>query len=229
MVRFDVSTTLFLLTIKGDYGYNRNYTNVLSFLLKGQGQAGGIMVDLWIDEEVRKFGIDVPRWIEQDITCSDVAAILQGGCESGAYMPAVTYHQAIKTMEEYDKEILDMCLMYTIPVLPSVIEIGWYSLACWLVSYAVETWCASIEEELTEAIKRREDDYTVDDIWLCDDGTMDTVVGYCCRVCGKDHEIRYDGETACDYRDENTGALDEERFFTEVVIPDLDSMCPEED
>jgi len=33
----------------------------------------------------------IPQWIEQDITPSTVAAILQGGCESGAYMPAVTY------------------------------------------------------------------------------------------------------------------------------------------
>ena len=34
--------------------------------------------------------IEVPGWIEQDISPQDVAAIVQGGCESGAYMPAVT-------------------------------------------------------------------------------------------------------------------------------------------
>jgi hypothetical protein len=192
------------------------------------------MTDLWIEEEVRKFGIDVPRWIEQDITCSDVAAILQGGCESGAYMPAVTYHQALKTMEEYSEEILDMAVDCSVEP-PNILEIGWYSLACWFVSAAVELWCSSIEEELKEAIERREDDYTVDDIWLCDDGTMDTVVGYCCKFCGKDHEIIYSTESACDYRDEKTGELDEEKFFEEIVIHDLETdrgsynSCPEED
>ena len=43
------------------------------------------------DVEIQSLGIDVPRWIEQDIDCGMVASVLQGGCASGAYMPAVTY------------------------------------------------------------------------------------------------------------------------------------------
>lgn len=51
---------------------------------------------LWNNEEpVADLGIEVPRWIDQDISPNDIAAICQGGCASGAYMPAVTYYQAL--------------------------------------------------------------------------------------------------------------------------------------
>ena len=52
-------------------------------------------MDLWNTgtplNEIDGLDIDVPGWIDQDITPADVAAIVQGGCASGAYMPAVTY------------------------------------------------------------------------------------------------------------------------------------------
>ena len=50
--------------------------------------------------------IEVPGWIDQDISPQNIAAIVQGGCASGAYMPAVTYHQALETMSEYGDDIL---------------------------------------------------------------------------------------------------------------------------
>jgi hypothetical protein len=40
----------------------------------------------------------VPDWVQSDISPYDVAAIVQGGCASGAYMPAVTYYTARNTM-----------------------------------------------------------------------------------------------------------------------------------
>jgi len=33
-----------------------------------------------------------PAWIVNELTPYDLAAINQGGCASGAYMPAVTYY-----------------------------------------------------------------------------------------------------------------------------------------
>ena len=108
---------------------------------------------LWRDDEVRSYGIEIPPWIEQDITCSTVAAVLQGGCDSGAYMPAVTYHQALATMAEHDEAVLNMLDGLGL-VLPNVLEIGWHQLACWLVSTAVELWCSSIEDELRRAIDK---------------------------------------------------------------------------
>jgi hypothetical protein len=103
--------------------------------------------------------VDVPQWIEQDITPADVAAIVQGGCDSGAYMPAVTYHQALATMaehgdavwnyldNEYDGEHFH----------PKLAELAgnigsWHGLACYYVSKAVEAWAGSVESELEDML-----------------------------------------------------------------------------
>ena len=96
----------------------------------------------------------VPRWIDQDITPATVAAILQGGCNSGAYMPAVTYHLALSTMQQHgDSE--DGVLQYLednlgeIPTPPAGVDaLSWGGLACMYVSTAVELWAASVEDEL---------------------------------------------------------------------------------
>ena len=50
--------------------------------------------------------VTVPKWIDPDITLGTIAAVYEGGCESGAYMPAVTCHQAAKTMAEYGDDVL---------------------------------------------------------------------------------------------------------------------------
>ena len=51
--------------------------------------------------------LSVPAWVNDDIAPNDIAAIVQGGCESGAYMPAVTYYQALQTMSEHGDDIFD--------------------------------------------------------------------------------------------------------------------------
>ena len=115
------------------------------------------MTALWsTEEEVTDFGIEVPRWIDQDIGASQVAAILQGGCESGAYMPAVTYHQARETMNEYGDDVLDYLEeAYGYVPSPQSSE-SWSGIAVHYLSSAVELWASSIEEELAEAITQKE-------------------------------------------------------------------------
>jgi len=66
--------------------------------------------EIWNDTEPiadRFEDIDVPEWIDQDISPSTVAAIVQGGCDSGAYMPAVTCSEALETMNEHGDDVLD--------------------------------------------------------------------------------------------------------------------------
>jgi hypothetical protein len=68
------------------------------------------MADLWNEERPLTEcapDIDVPAWIADDISPSDIAAILQGGCARGAYMPAVTYRKALATMAEHGDDVLD--------------------------------------------------------------------------------------------------------------------------
>ena len=52
-------------------------------------------MDIWNTEtaisKIPGLEIDTPRWIDKDISPADIAAIIQGGCASGAYMPAVIF------------------------------------------------------------------------------------------------------------------------------------------
>jgi len=104
--------------------------------------------------------IGIPQWLDQDISPSTVAAICQGGCESGAYMPAVTYSDALETMHRHG-DSLDGVLQYledTLGELPTIPDdASWSGLACFYVSCAVETWASSVEDELTNIIAAQDD------------------------------------------------------------------------
>lgn len=116
------------------------------------------MSDLWKDIEVTEMGINVPAWIEQDITAADVAAILQGGCASGAYMPAVTYHTAQQTMHEHGNEVLQFIEDYIgdLPEIPR--GESWSGIAVFFLSVAVELWASSVEDGISTALDELEDD-----------------------------------------------------------------------
>ena len=99
--------------------------------------------------------ISIPKWIDQDISPSDIAAIVQGGCDSGAYMPAVTYHDAEQTMHQYgdSKDGIFAYLDESLGELPTPpADASWAGLACFYLSTAVELWAASIEEQLSTIV-----------------------------------------------------------------------------
>ena len=112
------------------------------------------MNDLWDNQEpITDLDITVPRWIDQDITPCDVASIMQGGCASGAYMPAVTYHKALATMTEHGDDIFAY-LEDGLGELPDTANCtSWPGLACFYVSCAVEMWAHSVESEIDTAIE----------------------------------------------------------------------------
>lgn len=108
-------------------------------------------MDLWnTDEPVTLFNIDVPAWIEQDITCNTVAAICQGGCVSGAYMPAVWYDDARRTMSEHGDDILEY-IEDNYGELPEIPKgESWSGIAVFFLSVAVELWAYSAECQLED-------------------------------------------------------------------------------
>jgi hypothetical protein len=91
---------------------------------------------------------EIPRWIDQDITGNTVISICQGGCASGAYMPAVTYYQARETMGEHGDDVLQYIedSMGELPAVPS--GESWSGIAVFYLSVAVELWAASILSDL---------------------------------------------------------------------------------
>ena len=84
----------------------------------------------------------IPNWINSDLSPNGVAAINQGGCDSGAYMPACEYYTAGQTMSEHGDDVLQYLEDTTgeLPIPPN--DISWSQLACFYLSRAVETWCA---------------------------------------------------------------------------------------
>jgi hypothetical protein len=114
--------------------------------------------EIWNDEEPiegrdedHAFDIDVPAWIDQEISPSTVAAIVQGGCSSGAYMPAVTYYDAKETMNEHGDDVLQYLEDYSdgIPEIPR--GESWAGIAVFFVSYAVELWASMAHDQLEQA------------------------------------------------------------------------------
>lgn len=97
--------------------------------------------------------VDVPAWIEPDITAGDVAAIVQGGCDSGAYMPAVTYSDAADTMSRHGDTILDYIesIYGELPAPPK--GASWSGMAVHYLSCAVELWAAGVADQLLEALE----------------------------------------------------------------------------
>lgn len=108
--------------------------------------------DLWEHETPAADHIDVPAWIEQDIGGRAIEAICQGGCASGAYMPAVTYHSALATMSEHGDDVLQYIedTMGEIPAPPD--QFSWRELASHYLSCAVEIWASGAQQELLDAL-----------------------------------------------------------------------------
>jgi len=116
--------------------------------------------------QISDVGIDVPEWISQDITYQHIRTIMQGGCASGAYMPAVTYYQALKTMSEHGDAVFDYlddgdCLAMALESLschtqsPSGLTPiqSWAGMACYFLSSAVEQWAHTVEQQVTDGVR----------------------------------------------------------------------------
>ena len=101
---------------------------------------------MWNDDrEVRK-DHTVPPWIEQDIQYDQVMAIMQGGCESGAYMPSVTYHTASDVMGKHGDAVLEYLDNYDLTDEVPLYKTGdsWSMIAVRALSLAVELWASRI-------------------------------------------------------------------------------------
>ena len=110
-------------------------------------------MDLW-NEETPIADLDtditIPAWIEQDITPHDVAAIYQGGCASGAYMPAVRYFDADATMAKHGDDVTQYIedAYGELPQPPA--DSSWSGIAVFYLSLAVELWASMAHDTLED-------------------------------------------------------------------------------
>jgi len=104
--------------------------------------------------KVSDLEIEVPAWIDQDITATDIMDIIQGGCDSGAYMPAVRYYDALQTMSKHGDEVTEYVLDHY-GELPDLSDKNWSEMAVTILSFAVELWAADVESEIEERLEER--------------------------------------------------------------------------
>lgn len=91
---------------------------------------------------------EVPRWIDQGIDAATVISICQGGCASGAYMPAVTYHTARKIMGDHGDDVLQYVKDWHGELPQPKSGESWSRLAVFYLSCAVESWASEIMGQL---------------------------------------------------------------------------------
>jgi hypothetical protein len=87
--------------------------------------------------------VTVPPWINFDISPATIVAIVRSGVGSGAYMPAVTYCEALDTMSKHGDRVFDYLadhLSGELLVAEDLENISWSGLACRYLSRAVELW-----------------------------------------------------------------------------------------
>jgi hypothetical protein len=105
-------------------------------------------------EAGRLAGLEIPAWIEQDITCGTVMEICVGGCDSGAYMPAVTYYTAKETMAKHGEEIVDFIVERLGQEGLANDHDSFGAICCFFVSSAVDLWATEaycmMQDELEE-------------------------------------------------------------------------------
>ena len=102
--------------------------------------------------------VDIPEWISSDIDTHDVAAICEGGCASGAYMPAVTYSEAAEVIAEYGDDVLEY-IENTLGELPALPEgVSWGGVAVHFLSHAVELWAIGVLDECEEYVSDTDDE-----------------------------------------------------------------------
>jgi len=108
---------------------------------------------MWDNDEPVQSAVPVPPWIEADISPATIAAIVQGGCESGSYMPAVTYCEALDTMSKHGDQVFDYLadhLIGKLLVMEDLENMSWGGLACRFLSHAVELWALDAYATLKE-------------------------------------------------------------------------------
>lgn len=89
---------------------------------------------------------DQPEWLLAMggiNSLAELQSVAVGGCESGAFMPAVAYHTANKVMAEYGDYVIayleDLALEFKLdPAIHS-----WRGFACKVLSSAVDSWAHS--------------------------------------------------------------------------------------
>jgi len=87
------------------------------------------------------------KWLPEPISAYELAAIIQSGCASGAYMPAVTYYTAKETMAKHGDAIMSFIDDHIGDINYQIRDESWGQVCCYILSTAVEILCSLHDSE----------------------------------------------------------------------------------
>jgi hypothetical protein len=106
---------------------------------------------------------DVPAWVGE-MSVSQAMAVYQGGCASGAYMPAVTYATALEVMNEHGNDVLAYIEDAGYEDESFSFEgKSWAGIAVAFLSTAVDNYCNGMISDLLDGSGRMEPAELYDD------------------------------------------------------------------
>jgi|TARA_R100000808_G_scaffold16589_1_gene37393 hypothetical protein len=93
--------------------------------------------------------MNIPEWIEQDISPYTIGKIIDDGCRNGAYEPANTYWIAKQVMHDHGDDVLKF-IYARLDDMPEgnvpEMHAAWGAICCWFLRTAVELWCLENEQ-----------------------------------------------------------------------------------
>jgi hypothetical protein len=101
----------------------------------------------------RNVGMQVPAWIDQDITLGMLEDIAKHQCLGAGYLPAINRYEAIDTMEKHGDDLCSWLYQETGEDIPIAGSVSAPDLAIDVVQYAVNLWATQKEDEVRRLIK----------------------------------------------------------------------------
>ena len=105
----------------------------------------------------RLCGVEIPEWLDQEISLEECLSINESGCGGAAYRPAIIDAEALETMAKHGDEIFEY-LIETFGALPEIVSDSWRQMATDYVSAAVEVWCSQFYEDSEEEGEEEEEE-----------------------------------------------------------------------
>ena len=120
--------------------------------------------DKALPEEVEVPGFAIDPRDGRVPTAHDLAAILEGGCASGAWMPAVTYWSARQIMADHECAVLSRIEEAGFEPYEVISSSDyWSGWACRLVSCAVELWAFEVAEQVADLLDEEDERQSAED------------------------------------------------------------------
>ena len=105
--------------------------------------------DIKTEEQLNAYLLeDAPKWITKNLETWDVDCINRGGCESGAYMPAVTYYDATQLMHTHGEEVIEFIYdeLGEVPQPSKDACLTFGGICVFYMSLAVEQYCSKFAD-----------------------------------------------------------------------------------